>query len=137
MSISEVSRVKPRGLWVGVCVIFLAFALVQAGDEDSAKKKAKEPQRFVYKDKGKRNPFVPLVSDDGRFVNLEPPEKKSDLMLEGIIYDPHGISYALVNSAVVKVSDIVDGYQVLRIHRNKVVFIKDGNTKEVFIKKED
>jgi len=107
-----------------------------ASGQAPKKKKEKAPWKFTYDLKNKRNPFVPLVSDDGRFVNLEPPERKSDVMLEGIIYDPHGISCAVVNGAVVKVSDEIDGYQVLRIEKEKVIFIKEGQVSEVILKKD-
>jgi len=127
----------------GICFLVFSFgctyrALAQnAASDASYKKEEKEPKKFIYNAKGKRNPFTPLVSDDGRFVNLESPERKSELVLEGIIYDPHGISCAMVSGSVVKVSDIIDTYQVLRIEKDKVVFIKDGKTSEVALKKEE
>ncbi len=81
---------------------------------------------FVYDAGGKRDPFIPLVSSDGRLIRLETEKKKGALSLEGIIYDEFSLSYAVVNGAVVKVGDIVEGNQVLRVEKNKVIFIKDG-----------
>jgi len=46
------------------------------------------------------------------------------------------VSYAVANSKVVKVGDEVSGYQVLRIEKDKVVFIKDGQPTVVELKKE-
>jgi uncharacterized beta-barrel protein YwiB (DUF1934 family) len=60
-----------------------------------------------------------------------------ELKVEGIIYDKYYISYAVVNGQVVKISDTVDGYQVLKIDENKVVFIKEGQIKEVEMEKEE
>ncbi len=94
-------------------------------------------EQFTYNAKGKRDPFVSLVTPDGRFLNLDKEEDISKgLSLEGIMYDKHGVSYAVANSKVVKVGDEVSGYQVLRIEKDKVVFIKDGQPTVVELKKE-
>jgi hypothetical protein len=94
-------------------------------------------EESAYDDKGKRDPFIPLVTPDGRLLNLDKEEVKGDLSLEGIIYDKHGRSYAIVNSAVVGISDFIGAYQVLKIEENKVIFIKEGQTTEVILKKEE
>ena len=90
-----------------------------------------------YDAKGKRDPFIPLVTSDGRLLKLEREETASGLLLEGIIYDEHGLSYAIVNGAVVRVSDKVGDSQVLKIEKNKVIFIKSGQTLEVGLKEEE
>jgi len=90
-----------------------------------------------YDAKGKRDPFIPLVTSDGRLLKLEKEETASGLLLEGIIYDEHGLSYAIVNGAIVRVSDKVGDSQVLKIEKNKVIFIKNGQTLEVGLKEEE
>ncbi|MDP3732718.1 MAG: hypothetical protein Q8R31_06855 [Candidatus Omnitrophota bacterium] len=92
---------------------------------------------FKYDAKGKRNPFIPLVTPDGRLLRLEKEKTASGLLLEGIIYDGRGLSYAIVNGEVVKVSDKVGDYQVLKIEKNKIVFIKGGQNLEVELKEEE
>jgi hypothetical protein len=91
---------------------------------------------FVYDAKGRRNPFVPLVTSDGRLIKLEAKEVTEGLALEGIIYDKTAMSYAIVNGLVVKVGDFAGGYQVLKIEQNKVIFIKDGQLYEIELKRE-
>ena len=92
---------------------------------------------FVYDDHGKRDPFIPLVTADGRLVKLEDETTKATMLaVEGIMCDEHGISYALVNGEIIKIGDTIGGYQVLRIEKNKVIFIKEGNSTEVELKKE-
>ncbi len=88
---------------------------------------------FVYDAKGKRNPFIPLVTSEGRLLNLDKQESEipGGLAIEGIIYDKLGRSFAIVNSEVVGIGDTVGDYQVLKIFENKVVFIKDGVPLEV------
>jgi len=97
-------------------------------------------QEYEYDDGQKRDPFIPLVTDDGRYVQLERSQKEqeeAELKLEGIIYDKYGLSYAIVNGSVVKVGDTIAEYQVLKIEENKVVFIREGQAKDVFLQKED
>jgi len=90
---------------------------------------------FIYNAKNKRNPFIPLITPDGRLLKLEQDENAmNSLSLEGIIYDKNGLSYAVVNGEVIKVGDGINNYQVLRIEKNRVIFIKDGQPLEVELK---
>ncbi|MDO8662312.1 MAG: hypothetical protein Q7K98_03730 [Candidatus Omnitrophota bacterium] len=93
---------------------------------------------FIYQSKGKRNPFIPLVSKDGRLMKLDKDEGqgKSDLLVDGIIYDKQGISYALVNGRVLGIGDYAGEYRVLKITKDKVAFLKDDQIREVLINKE-
>lgn len=92
---------------------------------------------FKYDAKGRRDPFIPLVTSDGRLLKLEQQEGASGLLLEGIIYDKRGLSYAIVNGEVVKIGDAVGDYQVLRIEQKRIIFIKEGQTTVVELKKEE
>ena len=94
---------------------------------------------FVYEDKGKRNPFIPLVTPEGRLLKLDKQDNASSggLALEGIICDKFSRSFAIVNTEVVGIGDSVGDYQVLKIFENKVVFIKDGAPLEVELTKEE
>jgi hypothetical protein len=93
---------------------------------------------FVYSAQGKRNPFIPLVTADGRLLKLENETGQTPgLSLEGIVYDPYGMSYALVNGEPVRVGDMAGEYQVLKIEKTKVIFIKEGQTLERELKKEE
>lgn len=79
-----------------------------------------------------------LITADGRLVKVEENLGEGlDLSLEGIIYDKSGLSYAIVNANVVKISDKVGDYQVYRIDENRVIFLKDGEPVEVFLEKEE
>lgn len=94
---------------------------------------------FVYDDQGKRNPFIPLVTAEGRLLKLDRHRAASaqGLTIEGIIYDKSGRSFAIVNAEVVGVGDTVGDYQVLKIFENSVVFIKDGEPLEIELTKEE
>jgi hypothetical protein len=92
---------------------------------------------FTYDAKGRRNPFTPLVTADGRLLKSGAEEESGGLLLEGIIYDKRGSSYAIVNAEIVKIGDKIGDYQVLKIQENKVVFIKEGEPLEIELKKEE
>jgi len=94
---------------------------------------AQGDKEFIYDSKGKRNPFIPLVTPEGRLLRLDKYDGGSSggMLVEGIIYDKSGRSFALVNSAVVGVGDFAGDYQVLKILEDKVIFIKDGIPLEV------
>jgi hypothetical protein len=95
-------------------------------------------ETFIYDSQGKPDPFSPWVTSDGRLQILESQGKKdsSELSLEGIIYDKYGLSYAVVNGEVVKIGDTIGGYQILKIEEKRVIFIREGELKEMEIKEE-
>jgi hypothetical protein len=94
---------------------------------------------FTYETKGKRNPFIPLVTPEGRLLKLDKKETvlSDGLALEGIICDKFGRSFAIVNAAVVGIGDAIGDYQVLKIFQDKVIFIKDGEPLEVELTKKE
>ncbi len=98
---------------------------------------AEGQKEFVYEAKGKRNPFIPVITPDGRILSQGEENKSRDLSIEGIIYEKYGRSYALVNGSVVAVGDSIQDYEVLRIEENKVIFIKEGEIKVVAMHNEE
>jgi len=92
-------------------------------------------EEFIYKPEGMRDPFSPLVTPDGRLVNLDAMKGATVLKIEGIIFGQKPYSYAVVNGLVVKEGDELDDYQVLKIEKEKIIFIKDGKTLEAELKK--
>jgi hypothetical protein len=62
---------------------------------------------------------------------------RSGLLVDGIIYDKNGLSYAIVNGNVVGVGDYVGEYRVLKIEANKIAFLKEDQIIEVVITKEE
>lgn len=118
--------------------IFFAIILFIQDAHAQGKLKAKLLQGFSYDAKDKRDPFNALVTIDGRI--LEPPvhkEKSGEIQLEGIIYDAHGESCAVINTEVFKAGDTIGEYTIVRIEPQKVIFLKSGNEIEIELKKED
>lgn len=97
-------------------------------------------EEYTYDSKGRRDPFIPLVTPGGVLLKLDKEENKAGagLVIEGIIYDKQGSSYAIVDTNVVRVGDsVAGGYRVLKIEEDKVIFIKEGELKEVRLNKEE
>jgi hypothetical protein len=93
-----------------------------------------QSESFVYDSKGKRDPFLSLVSPEGFLLKLSSSSETSELSVEGIIYDPRGKSYAIINSEVVKPGDAIGKYELISIEKNKVVLIKDTEKIEIELK---
>lgn len=84
---------------------------------------------------GKRDPFIPLVTSDGRLIQPAVPYGEDDVRLEGFIYDQTGSSLAIINGAVAGVGDSVRGFRVIKIEADKVTLMKDGELKEMLLQK--
>jgi hypothetical protein len=132
------SHITRHAFCIACCVLSIAYCV------SCANSLALAQEQFVYDDEGRRNPFIPLVSLDGRFVQLEKAQRKEnkesknlDFLVEGIIIDKYGSSYAIVNAKVVKVGDKLEGYQVLKIEEQKITLIKDGEPFVIEWKKEE
>ncbi len=88
-------------------------------------------EQFVYDSKGRRDPFLPLVSKDGYIINREADVLASDMNLEGIIFDKSGKSLAIINGKVLKVGDKIGNYNILKIEKQKVTL--EFNAEEVVL----
>lgn len=82
-----------------------------------------------------RDPFIALVTSDGRLLKLNS-RSSGQIELEGIVYDQQGLSYAIVNKEILGIGDWVGEYQVYKIDRDKVIFLKQGKEIEVKFKEE-
>ncbi len=92
---------------------------------------------YNYDSQGKRDPFIPIVTADGRLIKVQPEGGATGLALEGIILDENGIYYAIINGDVVKIGDKINNYDVLRIENNKVILIKNGEPLEIELNREE
>lgn len=114
-------------IFIFLCVLFFTQPCLAEGD-------------FIYDARGKRNPFIPLVTSEGRLLKLDKEESAGgikELSIEGIIYDKRGRSFVLINGTVAGIGDVVGDYQVLKIEDNKVIFIKEGQPLEIEFNKEE
>ncbi|MFH1577870.1 MAG: hypothetical protein ABIC18_02205 [Candidatus Omnitrophota bacterium] len=93
--------------------------------------------RITYDDGKRRDPFLALVTPDGRLLNFEPVNSEAKIILEGIFYDENGRSYAIINAEVVSVGDYIFGHAVFKIEENKVTLLKDNKAVEYILEKDE
>ncbi|MBI3615491.1 MAG: general secretion pathway protein GspB [Candidatus Omnitrophica bacterium] len=86
-----------------------------------------------YQAKGKRDPFVALLTEDGQ--RMHPPGFDEEvgggiegLTLQGIVFDPHAESYAVLNGKVVREKEEIDGMKILKIEPDAVVLWVEGQS---------
>ncbi len=91
---------------------------------------------FTYQDKGNRDPFISLVTPDGRILpGARAVSETGNIELEGIIWDPSGKSLAIINGKPVKEKQRIMGMQVLKIKKASVILQKGGKVMVINLKK--
>ena len=105
-------------------ILFLLFLLYSAsafGEE------------FVYNSANKRDPFMPLVTKDGRYLYTAPgadvEKKLGSITLEGILKTLSGEYLAIINGEMVKAGDKIMGLDVAEIKKDSVKLSADGKEK--------
>ena len=93
-----------------------------------------------YQAKGKRDPFVPLLTSNGQ--RIHPPgldeETQSgaeDLVLQGIMFDPHSYSFALINGQLLTEQSQMGGVKVLKIQPGSVTVLVNGQERQLSVEK--
>lgn len=94
-------------------------------------------EELKYDPEKQRNPFVPLVTPDGRLLTFQKTPAVKQLVLQGITFDQAGFSFCVINGEVVMVGDQIDEYRVIKIEKEKVTLTKEGKTLEMELRKED
>ncbi|MFH1061325.1 MAG: hypothetical protein V1747_00360 [Candidatus Omnitrophota bacterium] len=91
---------------------------------------------FIYKDEGTRDPFIALVTSDGRILpGARETTESTNIELEGVIWDPNGNSLAIINGKPVKEQQRIMNLQVLKIKKDSVLLQKEGKVIVVYLKK--
>jgi hypothetical protein len=124
---------RKRGTWVsyGLSFSLIISLLIMTGSSALAQEK-----KYSYKNQNKRDPFVPLISPAGYLLNLEP-EDNSVVKLEGIMYDPHGDSIAIINGSLVRVGETIGDAVLSSIEANKITVIKDNQKVDIELRREE
>lgn len=73
---------------------------------------------------------MPLLTSDGRLLQVETRARGGELRLEGIIFDKNGASLAIINGSVAAVGESVDDIKIIKILENKIIFEKEGKVFE-------
>ena len=83
-------------------------------------------EEALYNPRGKRDPFVPLVTSTMRVSSgLVSVENIDELSVEGILYDPSG-SVVVINGTVLKEGEELGAVKVLKISPDGALFSVNG-----------
>lgn len=82
----------------------------------------------------RRDPFIPLIGPEGIIDARQ--FDTSDMIIEGIIHDPHGESLVLINGEFYKEGDAVKGATVVTIFKDRVILGQSDEQKIVWIREE-
>lgn len=121
-----------RNCFVALAVVLLGSSLVVSFWVYSFSQ-----EEFAYDAEKQRNPFMPLVTSDGRLLTLKQAPVVKQLALQGITFDQAGLSFCVINGEVARVGDQIDNYRVIKIDKEKVILSKEGETIEMELRKED
>jgi hypothetical protein len=92
---------------------------------------------FIYTAHNNRDPFSALVTPDGLLINPQPEGEISDIHLEGIIFDPAGKSYAVINGNVIAENDSLGGFTLKEIKKDKIILQNGENSHIIELIKEE
>jgi len=88
---------------------------------------AQEDAIFKYEAGVNRDPFIPLVTKDGKLtITYGTLNSINDVILEGILYDPSGESVVIMNDLVLKEGTRAGDIQVKKIEEDRVVLSFEG-----------
>ena len=79
-----------------------------------------QPDDFSYKKKG-RDPFWPLVTEEGKLVQGFDMVTLENIYLEGIVWDPNGDSMVMMNGMVLHQGDRIGDYTILKIENDRIL----------------
>jgi len=88
---------------------------------------AQEDAAFKYEIGSSRDPFIPLVTKDGKLtITYGTLNSINDVILEGILYDPSGESVVIMNDLVLKEGGRAGGIEVKKIEEDRVILFFEG-----------
>jgi type II secretory pathway component PulC len=88
---------------------------------------ASDQELFIYDSQGNRDPFMALLTKDGRPVTVYGSISSiGDVVVEGILFDPQGGSFVIINDMILKHGDSISGVTVKKIEINSVVLSFKG-----------
>lgn len=94
-------------------------------------------QMYKYCSKGKRDPFIPLITGEVRTsLGLAAVEDIDDVRLEGIIFDPNGKSIAVLNDEILMKGDKMYNVEVLEINKSSVTVKVHNRTRTISLVEE-
>ena len=113
-----------RFSFLALCFIFFTFYFLLFGFSFTY---AQEDLVFKYEPGANRDPFIPLVTKDGKLtVVYGTLNSINDVILEGILYDVTGESVVIMNDMVLKEGSMVGSIEVKKIGKDNVILSFKG-----------
>ena len=92
---------------------------------------------FKYNAKGRRDPFIPLISESGGYASdAYEASAAEDIRLEGIVWDDVKGSIAIINGEIAKEGDSLGSVKILKIDKDNVIFGVNGESVKIELNKE-
>ena len=92
---------------------------------------------FKYNAKGRRDPFIPLISESGGYASdAYEASAVEDIRLEGIVWDDAKGSIAIINGEIAREGDSIGSIKILKINKDSVIFNAGGENVKVELNKE-
>ena len=124
-----------KKLSIIILMLFVKLAICSLQPAACPPAFALEEEVFLYDSQGKRDPFMPLITKDGRPITTYGRITSiSDVVIEGILYDPQGESVVVINDIILKQGDSISGIMVKNIRKNSVVLSFKGEDHTLKIK---
>ncbi len=91
-----------------------------------------------YQSRGKRDPFVPLLTEDGRRIHPPGLDEQTGLIasglnLQGVVLGKGRDSFAVINDRIFREQEEMEGIKVLKIEPNRVTILMDGQEVELTV----
>lgn len=86
-----------------------------------------------YSSGDRRDPFMPLIGPDGA---VKVGRAKSDLIIEGIIFDPKEGSLVLISNNFYKEGDQVQNANIISIFKDRIVLAENDEEKVLWLREE-
>ena len=91
-----------------------------------------EDGAFSYNAKGRRDPFIPLISESGGYASdAYEASAVEDIRLEGIVWDDVKGSIAIINGEIAREGDSLGAIKILKINKDSVIFDISGESVKV------
>ena len=90
-------------------------------------------EEFRYDSHDRKDPFV----SPAQATVVTDQISRGELQLEGVIVDPKGVSYAIVNGQIVQQGETFEGFLLKKVEPNQALFEKAGEYFEIVLRQDD
>lgn len=87
-------------------------------------------EEIRYDSDGRRDPFAPALSRTGSG------SESNGFLIEGIVFDPRGGSYALINGQIYREGESLDGSQLVKIMPDRLILLQNSEEVVMWLREE-